>query len=249
MRTRLVEGRLARTAHLGLAANLFGVEVVVATRSPPLQGEAAVRIGLPPEPDVAGPIHAGPVLEILLPLVGRGLLLRAVPALVLATTEPSVFAGTPARAAALSSTTSRVRLERPSTHDATKPCGHAGRSPQALFSAQFEHPPNLDQRWSHVEDLPGGGTTVSQGLRQHVRRRRPPSTPPSPAGQVKPPPPARPRRGRERVFRLRLPPGWDRPEATGPGATAHAARGVPQPRSPAAPPGSPSTSPAASDAA
>jgi hypothetical protein len=55
-----------------------------------------VRIGLPPEPDVAGPIHASPVPEILLPLVGRGLLLCAVPALVLATTQPSVFPGTPA---------------------------------------------------------------------------------------------------------------------------------------------------------
>ena len=193
MRTRPGDGLLACSSQPGLGSDLVGVNLVVATCALALQCQPTMRIGLPPEADVPGPVYVLPVPPILIPLVRPSLIFHAVPSLVLATSLPCMRAGTTAATAELPPAAAAVRLESTTADDTATSLGHAGRSSQAQNSARFVQIPALTRTGFTVRIRPGERRSVGACTNSpappsplHTSPARPgrssPHPPPAPVG-------------------------------------------------------------------
>jgi hypothetical protein len=227
-----------------LGEDLLPVTLVVLACPLPLPRCRTERVPLPPVTDVPAPSDGLPIPPVLLGAMQATVPGPAVRPVVRPVVAPLCFAPAAPRAIPLPATVATVRPEGPAAQGAARAGPHPDRSPQALNSAHFVQIPALTPTAFTARIRTGERRSV--GACSNSPAPPSPSRPPPASRTDQAPTPPRPRRGRERVFRFRLPPGWDGADATGPGATTHAARGARGPRSRGARPGWPSILPAGS---
>ena len=239
VRTRPLGPLRAQAPEPGLGEDLVAVPLVVAPRSLTLLGGRAVAVPLAPVPHVPGPVDRLAVGRVLDPLVGPGLDSLAVPPPVLPIARALGLEATSGGAVPGPPASSERARERPLALRTTRRAGHPAPSRQALFSAQFVHLPDLDRRHPPSRGFDPGRRCV-RACANTSGAAALPTFPAARSDGSSPHPPPAPVGGGSAFSACNLPPGWDRPQATGPPGTTHVGHAAPGPRSPGARPGSPS---------